>query len=145
MASTWTTLTAYSVGDVVTAVTLGTHWYECTQAGTTGAPEPTWASSDYGDTITDGTVKWLVKGSDGGVVGLVRIAYSTYAITLTARDLEVVRSVGKPDTMFQGTNQTDPRGYDILSSEDVFQISGFLIGTSAYAESKILGDNIIQP
>ena len=145
MASTREDSTAYVLGEVIVPSTLSEHWYICTVPGTTGVGEPVWANFDRGDIITDGTAKFKVEGSDGGVVALVRIAYSTFAITFTARNLEVTRSVGKPDTNFQGTNQLDPRGYDILSSEDVFQISGQLIGPVAYEEALILGTSIIQP
>jgi hypothetical protein len=53
----WLTLTAYAVGDWVVPVTHNGRMYRCTTAGTTGASQPTFPTTD-GGTVADGTVVW---------------------------------------------------------------------------------------
>ena len=53
----WQPSTAYSVGDVVHAPSLGGYAARCTKAGTSSEAEPTWKKD--GNT-TDGTVTWAV-------------------------------------------------------------------------------------
>ena len=55
----WLALTKYSVND---SVTDSGHNYICTQAGTSGAAEPTWPATG---TIGDGTVIWTEIGRSG--------------------------------------------------------------------------------
>lgn len=58
----WTTLTAYTVGDMVNTVTNTEHTLVCVTAGTTGATEPTLNADpnlDRGARKTDGTVVWV--------------------------------------------------------------------------------------
>jgi len=59
--STWQANTSYSLGKLVKP-TAGSNrfFYECTTAGTSGATEPTWPTTD-GATVTDGTVVWTAR------------------------------------------------------------------------------------
>lgn len=57
-ATTWTASHSYLVGDVVKPTTANGYIYECTQAGTSGATQPTWLTTE-GANITDGTVQWV--------------------------------------------------------------------------------------
>ena len=50
--------TAVSVGDFTIPATPNGRLYRCTTAGTTGAGEPTWATTDGGTTADGGTVVW---------------------------------------------------------------------------------------
>ena len=63
--ATWAASTRYIEGQVVipTELNLNDHRYVVTEAGTTGASEPTWPTAD-GDTVTDGTVTWQEAGTD---------------------------------------------------------------------------------
>ncbi|MEW6570573.1 MAG: twin-arginine translocation signal domain-containing protein [Nitrospirota bacterium] len=64
--STWKANTAYRVGQCVLPATNYIGWkYECTTAGTSGATEPIWPTTD-GTPITDGTVTWTCRVSDAG-------------------------------------------------------------------------------
>ncbi|MBF0424671.1 MAG: hypothetical protein HQL66_02470 [Magnetococcales bacterium] len=56
----WSATTAKAVGEIVKPGT-GTHFYRCTEAGSTGATEPTWPTD--GSTVTDGTVTWQDAGT----------------------------------------------------------------------------------
>lgn len=61
--ATWGATTAYLANTTTTMATFvedGTHIYECTVAGTSGASEPTWPT-DGGD-VVDGTVTWTDRG-----------------------------------------------------------------------------------
>jgi len=53
----WGALSAYILEDLVQPTTPNGYRYQCTQAGTTAAGEPTWPTT-IGDTVTDGTVIW---------------------------------------------------------------------------------------
>lgn len=50
----WVTLTAYALGDVV--IGSGSYYFQCSQAGTSGASAP--VAALLGTQITDGTAKW---------------------------------------------------------------------------------------
>ena len=54
----WASTTAYITGDIVKASTYNSLSYECSTAGTSGASEPTWTTTEY-NVQTDGTVKWV--------------------------------------------------------------------------------------
>jgi|GEM_PF-1356007 len=55
----WAVATAYSVGDTVEPTVQNGFRYVCTIAGTSHAStEPTWLTSGFGSTQTDGTVTW---------------------------------------------------------------------------------------
>lgn len=53
----WTASTAYTVGQYVTPTTSNGRLYKCTTAGTTGASQPTWPTTNAG-TVVDGGVTW---------------------------------------------------------------------------------------
>jgi len=56
-ASAWQATTAYVVGDYVEPTTPDGNVYKCTVAGTSGASEPTWNTTE-GATTSDATVTW---------------------------------------------------------------------------------------
>ncbi|MCX2728562.1 hypothetical protein OO015_13815 (plasmid) [Thermomicrobium sp. 4228-Ro] len=60
-ATVWQPNTAYSVGDYVIPTAFNTsgprRLYRCTTAGTSGASEPSWPTTE-GGTVNDGTVVW---------------------------------------------------------------------------------------
>ena len=58
----WTASHAYALGDIVIPTTNNGFWYECTTAGTSGAAEPTWPTTE-GLTVTDNTVVWTCRSS----------------------------------------------------------------------------------
>lgn len=76
-AATWTASTAYSVGALAYPTTKNGFVYECTVAGTSGATEPTWPTTE-GDTVTDGTVTWQAvaepNNSLGGTAGTTQVS-----------------------------------------------------------------------
>jgi hypothetical protein len=61
----WAGSTINEVGDRRVATTVGTKWFVCTVAGTTGATEPTWPTV-VGNTVVDGTVTWRYEGTYTG-------------------------------------------------------------------------------
>jgi len=76
-ASFWTTAKAYVYGDVIMPAVRNGHRYRCTQAGTSGTPEPVWPVTT-GATITEGTsdpiLTWEEAGPDYANVFDVRAA-----------------------------------------------------------------------
>jgi hypothetical protein len=60
----WAAETAYAIGAWVSA---GTHVYECTTTGTSGASSPAWKTD--GTDTTDGTVTWADRGEFAPVAG----------------------------------------------------------------------------
>ncbi|MBF0165874.1 MAG: hypothetical protein HQM01_15440 [Magnetococcales bacterium] len=56
----WQATTVYSIGALVKP-SVGTHFYRCKSAGTTGAAEPTWKTD--GTDTTDGTIIWQDMGT----------------------------------------------------------------------------------
>lgn len=64
-AAAWTALTAYGLGDWIVPSTANAHHYECTRAGTTGADEPTWPTTN-GNTVDDpdaGGAEWTCRAA----------------------------------------------------------------------------------
>lgn len=53
----WAASTAYASGDYVIPTTPNGRLYKCTTAGTSGASEPTWPTTD-GGTVNDGGAVW---------------------------------------------------------------------------------------
>lgn len=76
-ATIWAAATAYTVGDVVLPTVRNGRRYRVTQAGTSGATEPTWSTSQQ-STLTDGTsdplLRWVEAGPDFDNVYNVRAA-----------------------------------------------------------------------
>ena len=71
--TTWTAITAKSLGDFVVPTTGNTlnRSYECTTAGVTKAlPEPTW-NTTIGATTTDSTVTWTCRDGRRRVCGML--------------------------------------------------------------------------
>ncbi len=58
--TTWTASTVYTIGKVVLPTTDNEKEYVCSTAGTSGATEPTWATS-VGLRTTDGTATWICR------------------------------------------------------------------------------------
>lgn len=59
----WEATTAYSLGQLIEPTTPNTYVYECTTAGTSAGSEPTFPTAAIGDTVTDGTVVWTMRGA----------------------------------------------------------------------------------
>jgi len=62
-APAWMASTAYILDDHVEPTTGNGKFYTCTTAGTSGATEPTWPTTE-GDTVTDGTTEWTCYDKD---------------------------------------------------------------------------------
>ena len=76
--------TAYAVGSVVYTENLGAAMYlECTVAGTSGSTDLTVSSASEGDTLTDGTVMWVIKkiSSIDGVIAEIADTINTKGIS----------------------------------------------------------------
>lgn len=72
-ASLWTTATAVTVGMVIQPTTPNGHRYLCTESGTTGATEPTWAK-EKNSVIYDGSATWREVGMAYGELYDLRYA-----------------------------------------------------------------------
>lgn len=64
-ASVWTAATAYIFGNVILPTVRNGHSYMCVIAGTSGATEPIWPTSQQA-TITDGASDPLLKWQEAG-------------------------------------------------------------------------------
>lgn len=62
--TTWSSTTAYTVGQVLKKTTFGSdRYFVCSTAGTSGGAEPTWTDKpNEKETITDGSVVWANHG-----------------------------------------------------------------------------------
>lgn len=93
----WAVNTAYTLGQVVEPTTPNTYRYICTTAGTSHATtEPTWPTTPYGSTVSDGTVVWTLTSkkhptteiklalSSGGLAGATAGAALALGTTLTS-------------------------------------------------------------
>lgn len=58
----WQPNTSYAVGTKIRPTVSNNHFYICTSAGTSGASEPLWPTTE-GATIMNGTVKWQEKST----------------------------------------------------------------------------------
>ena len=83
---TWVTATAYTLGDVVKPTTYASHTYKCTTAGTSGASEPTWGTTNGGTTADGtGTLVWTcydtktynTKSPQGSIVPYITFGLET--------------------------------------------------------------------
>lgn len=59
--SGWVASTAYALGAQRVPLARNGHYYEVTTAGTSGATEPAWPTTQ-GATVADGTVTWTERG-----------------------------------------------------------------------------------
>jgi hypothetical protein len=134
MASEWKAATAYTVGHIVVPTTIGTNWYVCTHAGTSGGAEPTWPTTK-GANYLDNTVVWECHGGDGGV-GMCKLAYSTYEVTFPGEGLDIKYTYGNPNSIFSKRSGTKigPRSMVSYIGEDIYQIIGILRGPGAPAD-----------
>lgn len=66
--TTWTTLTAYALGDTVIPVTPNGFFYKAIVAGTSDVGEPTFPTV-IGDEVVDATVTWEMQGNTTFVEG----------------------------------------------------------------------------
>ena len=67
--SDWVAATAYALNDVVLPTTRNDFYYKCTTAGTSGAAEPTWDTTDAGTTADGvGTLVWTTYAYEIGQV-----------------------------------------------------------------------------
>jgi hypothetical protein len=72
--------TAVSIGDFTIPATPNGRLYRCTTGGTTGAGEPTWATTDGGTTADGGTVVWTEHTpSLKAQTNIPECAYTSYA------------------------------------------------------------------
>ncbi|MCX7805044.1 MAG: phage tail protein [Planctomycetota bacterium] len=65
---TWQASTGYTLGSYVKPTAPRGFRYECTQAGTSGASEPSWPTT-VGQTVSDGTAKWTCRYAGKGFYG----------------------------------------------------------------------------
>ena len=71
----WQASTAYALGALVSPSSANGHFYLCTSAGTSGASEPSWSTTN-GATTTDGGATWTCCQIPDSTEGAVRpIAY----------------------------------------------------------------------
>ena len=83
----WQPETEYAVGNVLKTPSLPSECaLLCTVAGISGATEPVYTSVNVGDTVTDGTVEWLVSSYLPTTGGTMTGAIEGNPITLTADD-----------------------------------------------------------
>ena len=73
----WAANTAYNKGVFRRATTYNNHIYECTTAGTSGATEPTWGTTD-GGTTSDGSVTWTCRSVE--IIKVFDFEGATYAV-----------------------------------------------------------------
>lgn len=109
-ATTWVTLTAYTVGQVVRPTTGNGHLYMAAVAGTSAAGEPTWTTVSGRDNVAiDGSVVWteigssLTKFSSANIVSpsmsLTSVQYGwIYDNTTTNKDLICLLDFGSQKT-----------------------------------------------
>lgn len=103
--------TTYAVGDVVYSTDNLKCQFRCTQAGTTDVTNrPDYAGASVGDTITDGTAKFVAEYRQTGVLTINSKAPNAHGeLTLNFSDVE-----NKPTTLI-GYGVTDPKAADNLS------------------------------
>lgn len=57
----WQPTTEYSTGNIVKTPSLPSQYVlRCAEAGTSGSTEPSYSGASVGDTVTDGTVEWVI-------------------------------------------------------------------------------------
>ena len=80
-AEVWVTLTAYIVGDMINH-TDTTHTLVCLTAGESGGTEPVMTDLDEFDTITDGTVVWIIRPTLNLYTGERQSCLETFGLEL---------------------------------------------------------------
>lgn len=57
----WQPTTEYATGNIVKTPSLPSQYVlRCTETGTSGSTEPSYSGASVGDTVTDGTVEWVI-------------------------------------------------------------------------------------
>ena len=77
----WATATAYVVGDIVNHSD-ASHSLVCLTAGTSDASEPTFTTEVEYDTITDGTVVWILRDTLNKYTGVREPCLDTFGLEL---------------------------------------------------------------
>lgn len=102
--------TAVTVGQTTVPASHNGRMYKCTTAGTTGASEPTWGTTDNG-TTTDGTAAWTEMYSDfkgyTSAVTSVEASGTNYArigITASATNFAATNAAGSTTNPSTGTS-----------------------------------------
>lgn len=132
MATTWKATTAYSVGHIVTPTTLGSYWFMCVKAGTSGGTEPSPWPVVKERRNTDGSVIWECHGP----LGQARITYGTTDVTLPGEELNVQWAYGNPYMVLtkRGGSKAGPRSNVLYMGDEILQISGVLRGPGSVTD-----------
>jgi len=96
----WAATTAFAVGDVIQKTTYNSHSYKCTTAGTTGAVEPTFSTTNEA-TTADGSVVWTcydtktynIKAPQNATAPYVVFGLLTEMPTGTFADFEAIEDI----------------------------------------------------
>ena len=141
MASTWQRSTAYTIGEIVVPITMGTKWYVCTKAGQSKSSNPFNNYTDTaGDTIVDYQVRWKCYGNGG--VGNCKFTYGSDSVILPGEGLMIPYSYGNRNTVLTRRSgaKNGPRCRVQYIGEKVFQIAGYLNGPNTPSEISKLRD-----
>ena len=111
----WAASTIIEVGDRRIPTTIGSYWYVCTVAGTTGTSAPTWPTT-IGLTVTDGTVTWRCEGTYNGPAKW----QATTAYTLGAERIPTTESGYWYEVTVAGTSGgTEPTEWPLIIGDIV--------------------------
>ena len=103
-ATTWASLTAYIVGDVVLPSTANNRLYVCSTAGTSGVAEVTWTTTVGNVQPIDGSAYWVCRLASRGSIQNIPDTFlaggseGTTAQTNWDTALETLQSRGCPIT-----------------------------------------------
>ena len=100
--------TAYEVGDVVACAYHADLQLKCTQAGMTSADPLDTSTATAGQTINDGTVKWIVQTAGITKADLLDMLYPVGHVYISTNNVD-------PGTLFGGTWQALPAGRVLLA------------------------------
>ena len=152
----WVTATAYTVGDVVKPTTYASHSYKCTTAGTSGATEPTWGTTN-GGTTADNTVTWTcydtktyqVKAKQGDTVPYVTFGLLTESPIGTFADFEAIENLTFWVNCFVGKKSptVDPSTADLAEIADkvMNSLDDKTITVTGYTSMKVVREFISSP